>query len=130
MASMNLNKYRHIQYQLEDAEERADTAENSLAKYRAKSRSTANIQMLIGKGVKTSASTTSALHNNVLYYPIRHSSVEHSSSLHNTSFGNGTPLWTASSALYAVNGERQENNKEEENSEKDSIISHSNQEED
>lgn len=36
---MNLQKYRQIQHQLDDAEERADHAENSLSKMRAKSRS-------------------------------------------------------------------------------------------
>lgn len=35
---MNLQKYRQLQHQLEDAEERADLAENSLAKIRARAR--------------------------------------------------------------------------------------------
>ncbi|CDW54796.1 myosin tail family protein [Trichuris trichiura] len=39
IAAMNLSKYRHSQNQLQEAEERADLAENSLAKFRAKSRS-------------------------------------------------------------------------------------------
>ncbi len=38
LAGQNLNKYRQLQHQLEDAEERADMAENSLAKLRAKHR--------------------------------------------------------------------------------------------
>lgn len=36
---MNLQKFRQVQHQLDDAEERADHAENSLSKMRAKSRS-------------------------------------------------------------------------------------------
>uniref|UniRef100_A0AAF5I0Q2 Myosin motor domain-containing protein n=1 Tax=Strongyloides stercoralis TaxID=6248 RepID=A0AAF5I0Q2_STRER len=39
LVAANLNKYRQLQHMLEDAEERADMAENSLAKMRAKSRS-------------------------------------------------------------------------------------------
>jgi len=39
LATMNLQKYKQIHSQLENAEERADVAENSLAKMRAKSRS-------------------------------------------------------------------------------------------
>lgn len=35
---MNLAKYRKVQLELEDAEERADMAENTLAKFRAKNR--------------------------------------------------------------------------------------------
>jgi len=38
VATANLAKYRQIQHQLEDAEERADVAENSLAKMRARGR--------------------------------------------------------------------------------------------
>jgi chromosome segregation ATPase len=38
MATVNLQKYRQLQAQLEDAEERADVAENSLAKIRARGR--------------------------------------------------------------------------------------------
>jgi len=38
VATGNLAKYRQIQHQLEDAEERADVAENSLAKMRARGR--------------------------------------------------------------------------------------------
>ena len=36
---MNLAKYRKVQHELEDAEERADMAENTLGKLRAKNRS-------------------------------------------------------------------------------------------
>lgn len=39
LANVNLQKFRQIQHQLDDAEERADHAENSLSKMRAKSRS-------------------------------------------------------------------------------------------
>uniref|UniRef100_A0A0M3JJB4 Myosin heavy chain n=1 Tax=Anisakis simplex TaxID=6269 RepID=A0A0M3JJB4_ANISI len=40
LANLNMQKYRQIQHQLEDAEERADSAESSVAKMRAKSRAT------------------------------------------------------------------------------------------
>merc|ERR1711894_159951 len=39
VAAVNLAKYRKVQHELEDAEERADMAENTLAKLRAKNRS-------------------------------------------------------------------------------------------
>jgi myosin heavy chain 6/7 len=42
IAATNLGKYRQLQAQLSDAEERADVAENSLSKIRAKSRATAS----------------------------------------------------------------------------------------
>merc|ERR1711894_640684 len=38
IAAVNLAKYRKVQHELEDAEERADMAENTLAKLRAKNR--------------------------------------------------------------------------------------------
>ena len=37
---MNLSKFRKVQQDLEEAEERADVAESTLAKVRAKNRST------------------------------------------------------------------------------------------
>ncbi len=39
IAAINLAKYRKVQHELEDAEERADIAENTLSKLRAKNRS-------------------------------------------------------------------------------------------
>ena len=39
IASLNLSKYRKVQQELDDAIERADESENSLAKLRAKNRS-------------------------------------------------------------------------------------------
>merc|ERR1719346_905188 len=39
VAAINLAKYRKVQVELEDSEERADMAENTLAKLRAKNRS-------------------------------------------------------------------------------------------
>ena len=42
IAALNLNKYRKVQHELEDAEERASQAENQLSKVRAKNRSTAS----------------------------------------------------------------------------------------
>lgn len=50
IAAINLAKYRKVQHELEDAEERADMAENTLAKLRAKNRSS----------VSASRTTTSA----------------------------------------------------------------------
>lgn len=50
MASLNLNKYKQVQHLLEDAEERAEIAENSLSKFRAKSRSSVNVRGLLGIG--------------------------------------------------------------------------------
>merc|ERR1712203_666402 len=41
-AAMNLAKYRKVQHEYEDAGERADVAEGSLAKVRAKNRSSAS----------------------------------------------------------------------------------------
>ncbi len=40
---MNLAKYRKVQHELEDAEERADMAENTLGKLRAKNRSSVSM---------------------------------------------------------------------------------------
>jgi len=42
IAAVNLAKYRKVQHELEDAEERADMAENTLSKLRAKNRSSAS----------------------------------------------------------------------------------------
>lgn len=39
VAAINLAKYRKVQSELEDADERADSAENSLQKLRVKNRS-------------------------------------------------------------------------------------------
>jgi len=43
IAATNLGKYRQLQSQVDDAEERADMAENSLSKLRAKSRATTSM---------------------------------------------------------------------------------------
>ena len=43
IAAVNLAKYRKVQNELEDAEERADTAENTLQKLRAKNRSSVSV---------------------------------------------------------------------------------------
>ena len=40
IASVNLGKFRKVQHDLEEAEERADIAENQLSKIRAKNRAT------------------------------------------------------------------------------------------
>uniref|UniRef100_A0A914UVX0 Paramyosin n=1 Tax=Plectus sambesii TaxID=2011161 RepID=A0A914UVX0_9BILA len=54
LAATNLGKYRQLQAQLDDAEERAELAENSVSKLRAKNRSSAS--MAPGAGLTTSAS--------------------------------------------------------------------------
>lgn len=46
VASMNLSKFRKVQQDLEEAEERADVAESTLAKVRAKNRSTVSSSRL------------------------------------------------------------------------------------
>ncbi|CDW55353.1 Myosin tail family protein [Trichuris trichiura] len=59
VAATNLSKYRQLQQQMEDAEERADIAENSLAKLRAKNRSTTsmgNPGIALSHSVRESAS--------------------------------------------------------------------------
>lgn len=58
VAATNLGKYRQLQAQLDEAEERADIAENSLSKLRAKNRSTASIAPI---GLSTSASSAAIL---------------------------------------------------------------------
>jgi uncharacterized protein YlxW (UPF0749 family) len=53
IAAVNLSKYRKVQQELEDAEERADTAENTLAKLRAKNRSSVSTtRTMSGPGVR------------------------------------------------------------------------------
>ncbi len=55
LAATNLGKYRQLQAQLDDAEERADVAENSLSKLRAKNRSTASAAPSAGLASSQSA---------------------------------------------------------------------------
>ncbi len=43
IAAINLTKFRKVQAELEDAAERADQAENQIAKVRAKNRSVASV---------------------------------------------------------------------------------------
>merc|ERR1712150_359808 len=52
IAAVNLAKYRKVQHELEDAEERADMAENTLAKLRAKNRSSSVVQSSSSSSVK------------------------------------------------------------------------------
>ena len=56
IAAVNLAKYRKVQHEVEEAEERADMAENTLAKLRAKNRSS----------VSASRTTTSVSNRNSL----------------------------------------------------------------
>lgn len=51
IAALNLAKYRKVQQELEDAEERADMSENALAKLRAKNRSSVSTGRGISPGV-------------------------------------------------------------------------------
>ena len=53
IAAVNLAKYRKVQHELEDAEERADMAENTLAKLRAKNRSSVSAPRSTGPPVST-----------------------------------------------------------------------------
>ncbi len=43
IAAVNLGKFRKVQHEFEEAEERADIAENQLSKVRAKNRSTVSM---------------------------------------------------------------------------------------
>ena len=49
LAAGNQQKYRALQAALDDAEERADTAENSLGKLRAKSRSAMSVAPMVSR---------------------------------------------------------------------------------
>jgi len=42
IAAINLAKYRKVQHELEEAEERADTAESAMSKLRARNRNSAS----------------------------------------------------------------------------------------
>ena len=53
VAAINLAKYRKVQSELEDAEERADAAENSVQKLRAKNRSSVSQSRTTSGGVTT-----------------------------------------------------------------------------
>ena len=53
IAAINLAKYRKVQHELEEAEERADVAENTLAKLRAKNRSSVSATRTSGASVRT-----------------------------------------------------------------------------
>lgn len=56
IAAVNLAKYRKVQHELEEAEGRADEAENSVAKLRSKSRSSVSQSRNVsGGGVSISA---------------------------------------------------------------------------
>ena len=46
IAAVNLAKFRKVQHELEEAEERADIAENQLSKVRAKNRATISPQVI------------------------------------------------------------------------------------
>lgn len=48
VAATNLGKYRQLQAHLDDAEERADLAENCLSKLRARTRSAASVAPPVG----------------------------------------------------------------------------------
>lgn len=50
IAAVNLAKYRKVQHELEEAEGRADEAENSVAKLRSKSRSSVSQSRTVSGG--------------------------------------------------------------------------------
>lgn len=62
IAAINLAKYRKVQHDLEESEERADQAENSMAKLRAKGRTSSSLTKTIGPSVTTTTSTVSSRH--------------------------------------------------------------------
>ena len=55
---MNLAKYRKVQHELEDAEERAEMAENTLTKLRAKNRTSVSAQKARPLPIMTIANST------------------------------------------------------------------------
>ncbi|MDJ8948213.1 hypothetical protein PO867_15085, partial [Clostridium perfringens] len=64
IAAINLAKYRKVQHELEEAEERADMSENTLAKLRAKNRSSVSATRTTsssGGGIKVSVRETSRM---------------------------------------------------------------------
>ena len=56
--SSNLAKFRKVQHELEDAEERTSQAENQLNKQRAKNRSTVSASRVEEQTTNSSTSTT------------------------------------------------------------------------
>ena len=63
IAAINLAKYRKVQHDLEESEERADTAENTMAKLRAKGRTSSSLtKTVVGPTVSSTTSTVSENH--------------------------------------------------------------------
>lgn len=62
IAAINLAKYRKVQHELEDAEERADTAEGSLSKLRAKNRSSVSVTRT---SVSSSSMVSTTMHKDI-----------------------------------------------------------------
>ncbi len=58
IAAVNLAKFRKVQHELEDAEERTSQAENQLNKQRAKNRSTVSASRVEEQTTNSSTSTT------------------------------------------------------------------------
>jgi len=58
IAAINLAKYRKVQHDLEESEERADTAENAMAKLRAKGRTSSSLTKTLGSAGAVSTTTT------------------------------------------------------------------------
>lgn len=58
IAAINLAKYRKVQHDLEESEERADQAENAMAKFRAKGRTSSSLTKTIGPAAVSTTSTT------------------------------------------------------------------------
>jgi len=57
-----LAKYRKVQHDLEESEERADQAENAMAKFRAKGRTSSSLtKTVVGGGGAAVSTTTSSV---------------------------------------------------------------------
>jgi chromosome segregation ATPase len=64
LATTNVQKYRQLQCALDDAEERADTAESNVSKVRSKSRTAMSVQpSASGRGISPSRSTVFRSHS-------------------------------------------------------------------
>jgi len=66
LAAINLAKYRKVQHELEESEERADQAEGAMAKLRAKNRSSASASRTTTSTVGGSTVTITAVSSALL----------------------------------------------------------------
>ncbi|KAI3415864.1 MYSc [Globodera pallida] len=117
LANLNLSKYKQMQHLLEDAEERAEIAENSLSKLRTKSRSSANVRGIVGFEVRPSASSAAVLRSSSASFLATHLL---SNTLDNRFFGGGVAkaeVSTANLMSKSIHEEEGEGKKEEEKEE-------------